>query len=65
MTTLQAQTGRAFQAMLKAWALHAGSPSGQGRQVAEDPIFAVLDKITSPRFARFWRERTAAQRHSV
>ena len=46
--TIQSRAGLSFQALIKAWGLHAGGLTGKGRQVADDPRGDVLDKIPDP-----------------
>lgn len=47
-STIHNKTGDDFKGLIKAWADHTGGLTRKVRKVAENPIYAVLDKIPDP-----------------
>ena len=47
-STIHNKTGDDFKGLIKAWADHTGGTQRKVRRVSEDPMAAVLDKITDP-----------------
>ena len=47
-STIHNKTGDDFKGLIKAWADHTGGVTRKVREVSENPVYAVLDKIADP-----------------